>query len=172
MDAIETLMTRRSIRHYTGDPVSEEVAGTLLRAAMAAPSAGNAQPWLFIVIRERALLDRIPAIHPYARMAGEAPLAVVVCADPAREKYPGFWVQDVSAATENLLLAAHAEGLGAVWCGIYPLVERMTAFRDLLEIPDPIVPFALVPVGVPNESKEAADRYDPARVHRDRWSLD
>ncbi|TVM15674.1 nitroreductase family protein [Oceanidesulfovibrio indonesiensis] len=170
MDAMEAILTRRSIRAYTDDPVTDEQVETLLRAAMAAPSAGNSQAWAFVVIRDRELLDAVPAVHPYAKMTPQAPLAVLVCGDVSAEKYPGFWVQDCSAAVENLLLAAHAMGLGAVWTGIYPDESRVEGFRRLFSLPEHIVPLALVPLGFPKESKEVSDRYDPAKVKRERWS--
>ena len=167
---LATILGRRSIRRYSDMKVADLDLDRLLRAAMAAPSAGNQQPWHFVVIRERALLDAIPPIHPNAGMARNAPLAILVCGDVAGRRYPEFWVQDCSAATENLLLAAHSRGLGAVWCGIYPDLERATAFRTLLGIPEQIIPMALVVVGHPAESKPPADRYDPERVHWDGWA--
>lgn len=170
MDAMEAILTRRSIRRFTDESVSEDLIESVLRAAMAAPSAGNEQPWEFIVIQERPMLNRIPDAHPHAQMAAGAPLAIVVCGNSNREKYPGFWVQDCSAAVQNLLLAAHANDLGAVWCGIYPDIERQGGVRTLLSIPESVTPLALVVIGHPDEEKLRADRYDPSRVHRDGWS--
>ncbi len=170
MDAIEAMLTRRSIRKYTADKVSDEVVEKLLEAAMAAPSAGDQQPWHFIVIRDRATLDKIPKLHPYAQMAKEAPVAIVVCADARLAKYKEYWPQDCAAATQNLLLAAHACGLGAVWCGVYPNEERMNPFRELLGIPEGVFPFSLIAVGHPDEKKPPVDRYDTLRVHVDRWT--
>ncbi|MFW5733683.1 MAG: nitroreductase family protein [Oceanidesulfovibrio sp.] len=170
MDALEAILTRRSIRAYTEDPITDEQVETLLRAAMAAPSAGDAQTWAFVVVRDRELLDAVPAMHPYAKMTPQAPLAILVCGDVSAEKYAGFWVQDCSAAVENLLLAAHAMGLGAVWTGIYPDAGRVEGFRRLFSLPEHIVPLALVPVGYPKEHKELIDRYNPSKVKRERWS--
>ena len=166
---MKAIFARRSIRKYTSEPVEDKVIHDLLEAAMAAPSAGDERPWEFIVLRDRAVLDAIPAIHPYAQMVKDAPVAIVVCGDLHKQKYKGFWVQDCAAATENLLLAVTDAGLGAVWCGIYPLEERVEAFRRLLAAPAHIVPFALVPIGHPAEEKPPARRYDAARVHHDRW---
>ena len=116
MDAIDALLTRRSIRKYTKEPVSDEAIKMLLEAAMAAPSAGDQQPWHFIVIRDRAILDEIPKLHPHAQMVKEAPVAIVVCGDERSVKYKDFWPQDCAAATQNLLLAAHAKnGSFATW---------------------------------------------------------
>jgi nitroreductase len=114
MDAIQAILTRRSIRQYTQAPVPTELVETLLRAASSAPSAGNRQPWQFAVIRDRAKLDAIPGFHPHAEMVRSARLAILVCADASAQPDPGYWVQDCSAAMQNLLLAAHAQGLGAV----------------------------------------------------------
>lgn len=170
MDAMEAILTRRSIRRYKSKPLPEETIKQLLDAAMSAPSAGNQQPWHYIVIRDRGILDEIPKIHPYAQMVKEAQVAIVICADLQAAKYKDFWPQDCAAATENLLLAAHALGLGTVWVGLYPVEDRMKPIRKLLAIPEPIVPFSLVPLGYPAEEKPRADRYDATRVHTDRWS--
>lgn len=169
-ETLGTIFSRRSIRSFTGEPVAETAIETLLRAAMAAPSAGNQQPWHFVVIRDRAVLDAIPSYHPHSQMCCQAPCAILLCADPALQRYPGFWVQDLSAATENLLLAAHALGLGAVWCGIHPDSDREEAFRRHFSLPSAIIPFALVPVGYPSANPEPADRFRIERVHRERWS--
>lgn len=166
---MDIILSRRSIRQYTSQPVSDELIKEILKAAMAAPSAGNEQPWHFIVIKERAILDEIPKFHQYAQMVKKASVAVLVCGDPGLERYKGYWVQDCSAATENMLLAAHAKGLGAVWCGVYPTEERVIAFRRLLGIPEEIIPFSLVPLGYPAEKKEPANRYNEERVHYNKW---
>ena len=170
MEAIEAILTRRSIRKYTADKVSDEMVEKLLEAAMAAPSAGDQQPWHFIVIRDRATLDEIPRLHPYAQMVKEAPVAIVVCGDTRSVKYKAYWPQDCAAATQTLLLAAHACGLGAVWCGVYPKEERMHPFRELLGIPEGVFPFSLIAVGHPDEKKQPADRVDTSRVHVERWA--
>jgi len=169
MDALQAMLTRRSIRRYTDDPVPPDQVDRLLAAAMAAPSAGNQQPWHFVVIRERALLDAIPKFHPHSGMLREAPLALLVCGDLSLEKYEGYWIQDCSAATENLLLAAHAEGLGAVWLGLHPRPERVQGMRELLGLPESVIPLALIALGHPAEAKDPASRFDPSRVHHDRW---
>ncbi len=166
MDAI---LTRRSIRKYTSDPVPDDVVEQLLRAAMAAPSANNQQPWHFIVVRDRELLNAVPTYQPYTQMLREAPLAIVVCGDPQASPFGQFWVQDCSAATENLLLAAHALGLGAVWLAVYPEQKWVDETRKLFRIPENIVPLAIVSIGYPAEEKPPAERYNPERVHRDRW---
>jgi nitroreductase len=169
MEALEALKTRRSVRAFTSRPVSLDTVRELIRAAMHAPSAGNEQPWHFIIITERELLDRIPDYHPYAGMLAEAPVAVLVCGDIREEKHPGMWVQDCAAATQNLLLAAHAKGLGAVWVGIHPREDRIEPLRSLIEMPETVVPFALVPLGFPAETPEQEDRFRPELIHMNRW---
>ena len=169
MDATEAIRTRRSIRQYADEPVSEDLTHQLLEAAMMAPSAGNEQPWHFVVIRDRALLDEIPSFHPYSGMLRQAPLAILICGDETLEKYKGYWVQDCSAATQNLLLEVHARGLGAVWLGVHPIDERVDGMRKLLGMPDHVIPFALISIGWPAEEKGSEDRFDETRVHQDRW---
>ena len=170
MDATDALLTRRSIRKYTKEPVSDEAIKMLLEAAMAAPSAGNQQPWHFVVIRDREILDEIPKLHPYAQMVKEAPVAIVVCGDKRSVKYKDYWPQDCAAATQNLLLAAHANNLGAVWCGVYPNEERVRPLRELLGIPEGVLPFSLIAVGRPDEKQPRAERFDSTRVHANRWA--
>ena len=169
MDTIEAIRTRRSIRRYTREPVPDDVIAEILKAAMSAPSAGNQQPWQFVIITDRGLCEEIPTFHPYAQMLREAPVAILVCGDLRLESYKGYWVQDCSAATQNILLAAHAKGLGAVWVGIYPKEERVKPLQKLLELPTQVIPLALVPVGIPAERVPPANRFDPARIHRNRW---
>lgn len=169
MDAMETILSRRSIRKYAPKPIPDELVTQLLRAAMAAPSAANQQPWHFVVITNRATLDKIPTYHPYATACMEAPLAILVCLDQQLEKIEGMGTQDVSAATQNILLAARALGLGGVWLGVHPRTERQVAFRKELGLPDHVLPFALISLGYPAEEKPPADRYDAGRVHRNQW---
>jgi nitroreductase len=169
MDTVDAIHSRRSIRRYTDKKVEDKIIEKVIKAAMQAPSAGNAQPWHFMVIEDRKILDKIPAIHPYAQMCKEAQTAILVCGDTKLEKYEGYWVQDCSAATENMLLAAHALGLGAVWCGIYPKKERVDEFRKLFDLPLNVMPLSLVPMGYPGEKKEKEDRFKPERVHKNAW---
>jgi len=166
MDAI---LSRRSVRRYTAEPVGDEVIKELLEAAMSAPSAGNEQPWQFVVIDDRQILDEIPKFHPHAQMLKEAPLAILVCGDEKFYKYKEYWIQDCSAATENILIAVQAKGLGAVWLGVYPLKERIVGLQKLLSIPENVTPFSLISIGYPAEQKPRANRYDDSRVHRNRW---
>jgi nitroreductase len=168
MEAMEAIMTRRSIRRYTGEEVSPELERKLLGAAMAAPSAHNRQPWHFIVVRDHDTLDKIPEYHRYSKMLKEASLAVVVCGDNEVQTTE-FWAQDCSAATENLLVAANALGLGAVWLGVYPGEELVSKTRELFGIPGHVTPLCVVSVGHPAEEKLPANRYDESKVHREKW---
>ena len=169
MDTIEAIMTRRSIRKYANNRVPEDLVKQLLHAAMAAPSAANEQPWHFVVITDRGIMAQVPSFHPHSHMLKEAALAILVCSDGSLELMKGRGVLDCSAATQNLLLAAHALGLGAVWLGIYPVEERMNGIRKLLNMPSRVVPVALVSLGYPDERLREEDRYKPERVHYQRW---
>jgi nitroreductase len=157
MDALDMLFTRRSVRRYTDKPVSDQAIETILRAAMQAPSAVNRQPWHFVVIDDRKLLDRIPGFHPYSSFLREAPVAIVVCGDQERDGLDAsYWVQGCSAATENLLLAAHAEGLGACWlCA--PLFASETVNRAL-DLPQSWEPRAFLALGYPARSPQPSER--------------
>lgn len=167
---MKAIMNRRSIRKYTEQTVSDEQVKMLLEAAMCAPSAGNEQPWHFVVIKDRQLLDRVPEYHPHSSMIKQASVAILICGDTRLSKYDvDYWVQDCAAATENLLIAAQDLGLGAVWLGVYPRQERVQGLRGLFNIPEEVFPFALVPVGYPAEQKGPENRYREDRVHRNTW---
>ena len=134
---------------------------------MAAPSASNLRPWHFLVVTERAKLDALAEAHPFGKMLAQAGLAIAVCADP--ELSERYWEQDCSAATENILLAATTLGLGSVWLGCHPRVERKGPIRSLLGIPDKIEILSLICIGYPAEKKPARTQYDPSRVHEEKW---
>lgn len=169
MDALDAIMSRRSIRRYTGEPASPEQIEAVLRAAQAAPSANNQQPWRFIVLTEREALAAAAATSPYARMLADAAFGIVVCGETEGLKSPGMWQQDCSAAVENALLAAHALGLGAVWLGYYPKTERSSPLKALLGMPEHIEPMAVISIGHPAEEKGPSGRYDADFVHHERW---
>ncbi len=169
MDALEAIHTRRSIRKYQDRLVPEELVQEVLAAAMSAPSARNAQPWQFVVIADRALLAQIPRVCPNAPMAAHAPLAILVCGDLSLEKSPGYWVVDCAAAVQNLLLAAHALGLGAVWTGVYPREPRMEGLRRLVNLPSHVMAHSLAVLGYPAERPPSEGRYRADRIRRDRW---
>ena len=169
MDTMDAILSRRSIRKYTKEPVPKEVLNQLLEAAMSSPSAGNEKLWHFIAIDDRQILDEIPKYHPYADALRHAPLAVVVCGDLKLEILEGFWLQDCSAATENMLIAAQAKGLGAVWLAIYPRQERVIVIQELLGLPEHVVPLCIVAIGYQAEKKVSENRFDPSRIHWNVW---
>ncbi len=166
-DLLGLIYTRRSVREYTERPVTEEQVESILRAAMAAPSAQDLRPWHFVVVRKRKMLDKLAEIHKYAYMLEEAPMAVVVCGDQKVSEQR--WVEDTVAATQNLLLAATAVGLGGVWISVYPKKKHQKYVRELLDIPDHVGVMCLVALGYPAEEKKAKTQYDPDRVHHEEW---
>lgn len=172
-ECLKMIYTRRSIRVYSDRQISDEDIEKILKAAMLAPSAGNEQPWHFIVVRDREMLKKMSEAFTFGQMLPNASATIVVCADPKLSKYPyDMWVQDCSAATENILLAARCLGIGSVWLGVYPREERMKALRELLGIPENIVVFSVVSLGYPKDEKdfyEADDRFNPDRIHREKW---
>jgi nitroreductase len=166
---LRTILTRRSIRKFKNIPISEKDIEDILKAAMAAPSAGNSQTWEFIIINKRELLDKIPKIHQHAQMLLQAPLAILVCADMTREKYKGRWMLDCSAASQNILLSVHSKGLGAVWVGIYPDEFRMKGISELFSLPANIKPVSLIPVGYPNDALPPSNRFDTNKIHYNKF---
>jgi len=169
MDALDAIMGRRSIRSYTGELISEEDIETIVRAAVAAPSAGNQQPWHFIVTTDRDRLATLAETTPYGKMLLDCAFALVVCADTRELKHPTMWQQDCSAAAENALLAAHALGLGGVWLGFWPKMERVDPLKAAVGLPEGIEPLCILAFGHPSERKPPSERYRPDLVHRDRW---
>lgn len=166
-NAIETIMTRTSIRSFTDRAVSADTIEMLLRAGMAAPTAVNKQPWHFVVVNDRAKLDELGGNGRQSQMWKESPLAIVVCGDMEKAvegPAQAFWIQDCSAATENILLAAHALGLGAVWTGCYPMEERIANVSHVLNLPENIIPLCVIVMGYPNESPAPKDKWKPENV--------
>ena len=168
---LDNIATRASVRQFTDQPVPDAVMEEILRAGMAAPSAVNKQPWAFVVVTEPERIAALNEVHPYANLK-TATAAVIVCGDMdkalegrARE----YWVQDCSAVTENILLAAHALGLGAVWCGVYPSPDRVAAVSEVLGLPGSIVPLNIVTMGYPASEVQPKDKWDPARIHYQQW---
>ncbi len=163
----QSIMTRSSVRSYTGQRVDEEMVEKLLRAGMAAPTAGNRQPWAFYVVRDTNVIRQFVNVSKYTSpMAEHAQLAIVVAGIPT-ESFPDenrYWIQDVSAATENILLAAHSQGLGAVWCGVFPGEDRIAVLRDLLDVPEHHVPFNIIMIGYPNAEPVIKDKWKPEKV--------
>lgn len=171
MEVLDAIFERRSIRKYSGEQVTEKEIQTILRAAMYAPSANNQQPWHFIVITDRGILDQIMKAHPYAGMLAGAALAILVCGDEKLELSRGYWVVDCGAATQNLLLAIHGIGLGGVWLGVHPREERKTGIREIFNLPSHIQPFSLVSIGHPGEEKPVPQRFKSERIHYNSWQM-
>ena len=164
MDIIDR---RRSVRSYQNREVEPEKIEKLLRAAMQAPSAGNQQPWEFLVVQDPDTLQRLSSVSPYTGHVARAPLAIVLLGSMAHLRFPESWEQDLGAAAENLLLEAVNQGLGAVWAGIHPFAERVDAVRELFSLPPELMPFAIIAVGYPEkaDANHFIDRYDSSRVH-------
>ena len=164
---MENIFIRRSIRKYQDKSIEKEKIEKLLRAAMQAPSAGNQQPWEFLVVENKETLGKLSEISPYATMLKEAPLAIIVLSNEERMKFPEYWQQDLGAATQNILLEAVELGLGSVWLGVTPLKEREDFIKNIFSLPQNITPFNIIVLGYPSEGQENkfVDRYDEARVH-------
>ncbi len=164
---LENIASRTSIRAYTSEPVGDETITALLKAGMAAPTAMNTQPWTFYVVRDKELMRSLAEVLPYAKMAADAAVLIVPCGD--RDRFLSgedmtYWVQDLSAASENILLAAHAMGLGAVWTGVYPIRERIADVSRILEMEDSHVPFCVIPIGWPADNPEPKDKWDTEKI--------
>ena len=171
MDTLEAIFTRRSSRKFTSQNIDKDTVEKILRAAMSAPSACNGQPWHFIVIDDKKVLQKLVQVHPYAKMCQEAPLAIITCAEPDLAEYKGtFFPQDLAAATENILLAARALGLGAVWVGVYPKEDRVLNLRKIFNLPPNIIPFNIIPIGFTTvEQVELDERYQVEHIHYNSW---
>lgn len=171
-DALQVIAQRKSVRHYTNKPVSRETLELLLKAGMAAPTAADKRPWAFVVLSEASQRQAVAGILPFGRMLAGAQAAIVVCGLP-RKSLPGieseFWIQDCSAASENILLAAEALGLGAVWIGVYPLPERVQTLQKILGLPKEVVPLNVISLGYPTGVEKPKDKFQPANIHWNRW---
>lgn len=167
MDAMECIFSRTSVRSFQKKDIEDEVITEILKAGMSAPSAVNMQPWMFVVVRERALLDKLADRLPYTKMAAQSTIAVVVCGDLRRttdQREQEYWIEDCSAATQNILLAAHALGLGAVWTAVYPVPERVNTVLSILELPEYLVPLNVLPIGYPRTAGSPKDKWDPDKI--------
>ena len=168
---LDFIFGRRSIRVYSPGEVSESAVTKLLEAAMAAPSAMTKDPWRFVIVRDRQMLSQLATLHPGAAMLSAAAMAIVACGDleVAFERQISYLLQDCSAAIENLLLAAHAQGLGACWVGIHPGEPLIKRVRELLALPASIVPVAVISLGAPGEQLPARTRFNADYIHREKW---
>ena len=171
LDALTAILTRRSIRDYTPHPVPDELIKLLLAAGITAPSAFNEQSTEFVVVNDRKILDEIAKFEAKRPQLKKATVAIVVCGNQAKEKNKGqgYWQLDGAVASENILIAANALGLGAVWTAIYPYPDRIPKVQKLLNLPDDVIPLNIIPVGYPAEKKLPEKPYDPARVHNNKW---
>jgi nitroreductase len=169
VEALEAIMTRRSVRAFTDEPVTDDQLEKVLRAAMAAPSAHNEQPWRIVATRDPDVLKRWSLATPFARPLAGATAGLLVCGETVAIKHAGFWIDDCGAATQNALLAAHGMGLGAVWIGVYPSKVLVANLRRIVKAPRSVTPFALVALGHPAQRPEPVDRYRPDFVVTDRW---
>ena len=163
----ESIMSRTSVRSYTDKAISADTVEMLLRAGMAAPTARNSQPWHFVVIKDRAKMDEIAAKSHQEQMLKESQLFIVVCGDMNKAlegEGRDYWIQDCSAATENILLAVNALGLGAVWTGIYPISERVALYNEMLQLPENLVPFCNIVIGYPAEQPTPKDKWNAENV--------
>lgn len=165
---INSIMSRTSVRHYTDEFITDDQVEKILKAGMSAPTAGNRQPWEFFVVRDTSLIKQFTSVTKYtAPMNESSKLAIIVCGDPEKS-FPGdnlYWVQDTSAATENILLATHAMGLGAVWCGVYPGLERVATLKKLLNLPEELTPLNIILMGYPAKEQNIKDKWKPEKVH-------
>ncbi|MEI6891377.1 MAG: nitroreductase family protein [Pontiella sp.] len=168
METIKAIMSRRSIRTWTNEPVAEAKRKIILEAAMNAPSAADARPWAFVTLDDPAVMKQFATLGG-TEMLVESTFMVLVCGDVSKEIYPGFWPQDCSCAAQNMQLAAHDLGVGCIWIAIHPLEEREKVCRDVLGIPDEITPFALLAMGMPHEMLAPEYRYNTEMLHSNKW---
>ena len=171
-DTLKTIFSRKSVRRYTDQPVRSDDIETLLKAGMAAPSAGDRQPWVFVVTTKREGLIQLAQGLQYGTVLANAQSAIVVCGDMEKafpDTQRDFWVQDCSAATQNILLAAEAIGLGAVWIGVYPMDDRVKFVQSALKLPGKAIPLGIVSIGYPQEDEHPKDKYRQDNIHREKW---
>jgi nitroreductase len=169
---MEIIFSRKSVRSYTGKKVSKSDLEMLIRAGIAAPSGRDERPWAFVAVTDPDLINQLTEELPYAKMLAPAGSGIVVCGYPVPHTRPNskdLWEQDCAAATENILLAAEAIGLGAVWTALHPYPDRQQTVREILEIPQEVFPFCLIPVGYPVGSEIPKEKWDPGKVHWEKW---
>lgn len=171
-EAYMNIINRVSVRQFEDRKITDQQVSAILHAGMSAPSGVNKQPWQFIIIDDAKLLTQLADALPYAKMTAEAPVAIVVCGDKNRFLEGTddiLWQQDLSAASENILLAAHAVGLGGVWTCLYPHEERISPVKAILNIPDNLIPFNLIPIGYPKKEHTPLNKWHPDRIHHNRF---
>lgn len=171
-DFLKPIFTRKSVRQFTGQMITEDQLETLVRAGMAAPSAVNRQPWMFFAVNDRSLLDNMGTRLPYAKMLLQSTAAIVVCGNMEKALdgwQQDFWIQDCSAATQNILLAAEAMGMGSVWTAVYPAEDRVEIVRKALGLPSHLIPLNVLPLGYPEGIQKAKDKWKPENMVWNRW---
>lgn len=169
LNIFEAIYTRRSIRKFTGKVISDKELKSVLKAGFYAPSAENKQPWHFIIIKDKETLESISKIRPGSKMLLDAGCGIIVCGDNEKQKQTGFLIEDCSAAIQNILLAAHGLGLGAVWCGLYPLAQFTKGIKNVFKLPSHIIPVGMVVIGYPDDDKDVVYRFDEAKIHSEKW---
>lgn len=169
MNLKDAIINRRSIRKFQERKVDDKIVREILEYAMYAPSAKNEQPWHFVIIKNRETLHLIEQQHPFAKMLKSAPLAIAVCGELKSENQERYWMLDCSLATQNLMLGAYDMGLGSVWVSIYPRKDRVDLLKDVLKLPDDIMPLALIPIGYPDESKKTPQRFKDEKIHLEKF---
>ena len=169
MEVFEAIFTRRSIRRYSEKKIEKQMVDKIIRAGMYAPSAVNKQPWHYIVFHDQSTKDAIMEVHKSSKMLKYAQACILVCYDEDLQHDEGYGAIDCSASTQNMLLAAHALGLGACWVGIYPRETRIAALKTLFQLPEKLIPFAVIAMGFPAEEKSTPDRLKPDRIHYEKW---
>lgn len=169
MNTLEAIFSRKSIRKYTDEPISKEDIETILLAGMSGPSAVNARDWSFIVVQDKEMLAKMADRNgPYSQMLKTAPLGILVCGDKSRS-YVDYWVVDASIASQNMILAATELGIGSVWLGTYPQMERVNALKELFDLPDHIVPHSLISFGYPDQEGRTQEKWEEDRIHYEKW---
>ncbi len=171
-ETLVTIFNRKSVRHYTSEKVSQEQLTMMIKAGMAAPTAVDKRPWAYVAIQDRAVLDELAETLPYAKMLKQATAAIVVCGDLSKaldgDAQP-YWVQDCSAATQNILLAAESMGLGAVWTGVHPIKDRELEVQTILNIPTDKIPLNVIAIGYPTGEEQPKDKWDESILHWNKW---
>jgi nitroreductase len=168
-DTLTVIHRRKSVRKYLDKPVTKEQLTVLMKAGMAAPTAADKRPWAFVAVTDRALLDSLSECSPTGKMLKQAAAAIVVCGDTKRALNSEVWVQDCSAASENILLAAEATRLGAVWIGIYPEYFKYNHVRRVLNIPMEVIPLNIISIGWPTGEEKPKEKFDPSNIHWQTW---
>ena len=169
MEILNGILTRRSIRKYTDESIPREKMEEIIRYGMFAPSACNCQPWHFVLLNDRELFMKIEEFQPHTKMLKHAQWGIVVCGDDRLAHTPDYWPVDCAAVTQNILLAAHGMGYGAVWLGIFPRRERVAAMKDLLDLPPHVHAFSIISVGYPDQQVPQPERFQPERIHLNQW---